>query len=177
MDTGQKIQLARKNAGKTQAQLGKMLNVSGAMIGQWENNQRKPKPETLVRIAEALGVSVADLWGDDNGDFIFNPKLMNALLRLKTAIVAIQDGELQYYYGTENKDKGVIEIAGSIIPLLYELNIKGQDEACRLILELTKEPKYQRKAPVKKPDPADPNTDTPATEKPPEGQNNPADGK
>lgn len=55
---GEAIQNARKKAGLTQAELGKKLGVSGSMIGQWENNLRKPKYETLTKIANVLDMSV-----------------------------------------------------------------------------------------------------------------------
>ena len=52
--TGQRIQQARKAAGLSQKELGRKLGVSGSMVGQYENNLRNPKLETLQRIAGAL---------------------------------------------------------------------------------------------------------------------------
>lgn len=54
MSIGEAIQAARKKAGLTQVELGEKLGVSGSMIGQWENNLRKPKNETIQNIADAL---------------------------------------------------------------------------------------------------------------------------
>lgn len=58
MTTGQRLQQARKSLGLSQRELGCQLGVSGSMIGQYENDLRKPKRETLQRIADALDVSV-----------------------------------------------------------------------------------------------------------------------
>ena len=58
MTTGQRIQQARKALGLSQRELGEQLGVSGAMVGQYENDLRNPKRETLQRIADALDVSV-----------------------------------------------------------------------------------------------------------------------
>ena len=66
MTTGQRIQKARKAAGLSQKELGLKLEVSGSMIGQYENDLRKPKLETLQKIASALEVPVAYLLGSMN---------------------------------------------------------------------------------------------------------------
>lgn len=66
MTTGQRIKQARKWAGMTQEDLGKKLGVSGSSIAQYETNNRNPKFETLQRIADALGISVAYLLSGDN---------------------------------------------------------------------------------------------------------------
>lgn len=58
MGFGERLKKARKNKGLTQAQLGKLLNVSDATINRYEREQRKPDPEMLRRLAEVLDVSV-----------------------------------------------------------------------------------------------------------------------
>lgn len=69
MTLGKTIQSLRKNAGMTQVELGKMIGVSGAMIGQWENDLRKPKLDTVVRIADALDMSIFDFYPEKNDEF------------------------------------------------------------------------------------------------------------
>lgn len=71
MSLGKIIQTARKKAGMTQVDLGKTIGVSGSMIGQWENDLRNPKPETLGRIANALGDSFIELLFADSDDYEF----------------------------------------------------------------------------------------------------------
>ena len=61
---GEQIKEVRKKAGLTQKELGERLGVSYQSIAQWENNLRKPKYDTLKRIAEALDVSPMDLLVD-----------------------------------------------------------------------------------------------------------------
>lgn len=63
MTTGKRIQQARKAKGLSQKQLGEKLDVSASMIGQYENDLRNPKVETLLRIAAALNVSMYYLSG------------------------------------------------------------------------------------------------------------------
>ncbi len=65
--TGQIIKAARMRAGLTQKELGEKLGITYQTVAQWENDLRKPKIETLRRIAEALGEefnSLADV-GED----------------------------------------------------------------------------------------------------------------
>lgn len=67
MTTGARIKAARKAAGMTQAELANRLGIPYQSIGQWENDLRNPKYETLQKIADALGVTVLYLMG--NPDF------------------------------------------------------------------------------------------------------------
>ena len=53
MSTGKRIKDARRKADLTQKELGAKLGVAYQTVAQWENDLRKPKIETLTRIAEA----------------------------------------------------------------------------------------------------------------------------
>lgn len=61
MTTGELIRKARKEAGLTQAQLAKKLDIPYQSIGQWERNVRKPKYDTLKKIANALNIKWTEL--------------------------------------------------------------------------------------------------------------------
>lgn len=63
MTTGKRIQQARKAKNWSQKKLGEELGVSASMIGQYENDLRNPKIETLLRLAEKLEVSMYYLSG------------------------------------------------------------------------------------------------------------------
>lgn len=58
MTTGERIKEARKKAGMTQAELAERLGTPYQTVSQWERDTRRPKIETLQRIAAALGVDV-----------------------------------------------------------------------------------------------------------------------
>ncbi len=64
MTTGKRIQAARKKANLSQRELGEKLGVSASMIGQYENDLRKPKFETLRKIADALEIHWLNLADD-----------------------------------------------------------------------------------------------------------------
>lgn len=61
MTTGQLIKAARKKAGLTQLELAKKLKVPFQSVSQWERDLRNPKPETIEKIANAIGVDYMDL--------------------------------------------------------------------------------------------------------------------
>ena len=50
------IAQARLAKGWTQQQLAEALGVGQPMIAHWETGAKKPKMQTLMRIADALGV-------------------------------------------------------------------------------------------------------------------------
>lgn len=78
MTTGQRIKIARKNAGMTQSELSSKLSIPYQSISQWERDLRNPKRETLQRIADALGVSV---------DYLLGTHHLKGILNYKTAAV------------------------------------------------------------------------------------------
>ena len=57
MSFSDRLKEARNKAGRTQKQLADELKVTPAMIAQYETGKRKPKQDTLSKIAEALHLS------------------------------------------------------------------------------------------------------------------------
>lgn len=68
MTIGERIREIRKSRGLTQKELGERLGLSYQSIAQWENNLRKPKSETILKIATALGVRYEDIVGIETFD-------------------------------------------------------------------------------------------------------------
>lgn len=63
MTVGERIKEARKKANMTQNELAQKMGIPFQSISQWERDLRKPKYETLARIATALGCNISDLTG------------------------------------------------------------------------------------------------------------------
>lgn len=66
MTVGEKIRLYRKRRGLTQKALGEKAgfrNRGDVRMAQYESGRRIPKYDILIRIADALDVSVEDLAG------------------------------------------------------------------------------------------------------------------
>lgn len=55
------LRKARKAAGLSQAALAKKLKVSTGTVGGWETGEHAIRHKRLPKVAEALGVTVAEL--------------------------------------------------------------------------------------------------------------------
>ena len=68
------ISLLRKRNNLTQEELGTKLGVSAQAISKWENSVSMPDICLLPMIAEALGVSIDELFGVDKRSNTLNDK-------------------------------------------------------------------------------------------------------
>lgn len=55
----------RKAKGMTQKQLGALCDISESMVSNLESGKKSPSFETLLKLAEALDCSVADILGEE----------------------------------------------------------------------------------------------------------------
>lgn len=55
---GQRIREERKKLNLTQEKLSETINVTTTYIGQIERGERRPTLDTLIKISNALGVSI-----------------------------------------------------------------------------------------------------------------------
>lgn len=66
MTFGETVKSLRESKNLTQKQLGEQIGISRPTINLWERGKIKPKkPETVEKLAVALGVTVKDLIGDE----------------------------------------------------------------------------------------------------------------
>lgn len=63
MTLGQHITSLRKAKDLSQGQLGKKVGTSGDIIGRYERDEVKPSIEVIIKIADALEVSIDFLVG------------------------------------------------------------------------------------------------------------------
>lgn len=63
MTIGKRIKAERQKAGMSQKDLAERAGTSAAMIGHYETGYRRPKFDTLARIADALGISYEEFQG------------------------------------------------------------------------------------------------------------------
>lgn len=57
-----KLANLRNEKGLTQAQLGEKCGADKTVISHWENGASAPRADTLPLVADALGVSIDDLY-------------------------------------------------------------------------------------------------------------------
>ena len=63
MALGEQLMLLRKKKGLSQAALGKVIGTSGDVIGRYERELMTPSIEAIIKLADALEVSIDYLVG------------------------------------------------------------------------------------------------------------------
>lgn len=79
MSTGENIKKARIGASMTQAMLAERIGTTTQNISQYERDIRKPKIETLQKIADALNVNVSELSDNVQHTPILSTRELSAL--------------------------------------------------------------------------------------------------
>lgn len=159
MTIGKNIKTARKIAGMTQKELAEKLKTSQQNLAQYENDKRKPKLETLEKIASALGVRTAQLApelveiSNVNLEVIHN---MESLLRhLPEMNLPDKVKEMHRQTAINTIEKHQNELAEMNLLILSDakqrklltdflsLNDNGKQKAVEQVELLTKIPEYQ----------------------------------
>lgn len=91
MTTGELIKQARKQRNMSQKELAEKLGVSASMIGQYENDLRNPKLETIQRIANALEVDPYSLMDFDTATAALEDRINNKSKDLLAAFDRLND--------------------------------------------------------------------------------------
>lgn len=145
---GSRMREERKKQGLTLEQFGQKIGISGSLVGRYERDEENPKPETIKKFADALGVSANWLiYGDGDPDqqsfFDDVAELREALRRGKgfseNSAERILDG-FQSLIDDALSDADCQEL----FRLYQSLNREGQRVALERLDELAQLPKYQR---------------------------------
>lgn len=102
---GEKIRKLRKSQGLTLNDLGEKMGITGSLVGQYERGIVNPKPETITRFANALGVSATELR--------FEAEQEQINLAAKEAIAEIEDEDSLLPDGTH--DDYLLNWEGAIV--------------------------------------------------------------
>lgn len=124
-EVGSNIRRFRKEKGLTQNELGDLLEISEAMVGQYERGVRNPKLETIEKIAAALNVTAPDIYGWDEG--------FNQGGNLADEVDLIE--KIQNKYGKETV---------SLIEDFTSLNELGRSKVLEYVTDIMVQPKYQK---------------------------------
>ncbi|MFD0712068.1 helix-turn-helix domain-containing protein [Paenibacillus sp. GCM10027626] len=68
---GAKIRLYRSAMGWTQEQLAEAIGSTGSYIGQLERGEKNFRIQTLIKIADALEISIFALLDNDNEEYLY----------------------------------------------------------------------------------------------------------
>lgn len=146
MTTGELIRNARKKANITQAELAKRLSVTPQNISQYERDLKSPKPETISKIAAALGkpfMEVFQVYVEEK-----DTQIMNRLNAIKADIeFEMLDHREKAEIATQKKISEFVRSANgrTIVSCYMELNDTGKEEAVKRVIELAEIPRYQKK--------------------------------
>lgn len=133
----------RKENGLSQEELAHRLNTTKSYISAYETGKRKPKLDTIKKIAAALGCNV------------------NALISKETIMDIIQEGKTEqaqleklstFYHLSTNEIADLIEQHllsnptndnKEILDLFAKLNLHGRDKVIQYARDLLENPKYK----------------------------------
>ena len=64
----ERLRQLRKEKGLSQKELAEALNVANTTVSIWERGLRKPETDTLEKVRNFFGVSLAYLLGENTGE-------------------------------------------------------------------------------------------------------------
>lgn len=64
MEFSKRFKKLREDAGLTQAEVAKKLDITGRAIGAWEAGRSKPRLDKMKQLADLFGVPVSELLGE-----------------------------------------------------------------------------------------------------------------
>lgn len=182
MSIGSRIKEIRLARGLTQKQLGDLCGMADSAIRRYESDRGNPTEKTLSRIADALQVCISDLMPIEevikisperavaelvlkfleNDSILNNPESKAAFEDFKKKLGMKIDIRVNEETGEKECDIYLFDNETMLINAYHALNEDGQKEALKRVEELTQIPQY---------------TETPAKEKPSEGEIKPSDDK
>ena len=80
---GRRLARLRKEQGLTQIELGTKTDLSQVLISDYERGRLQPSPDTLIKMANALGVTADELLGLKGKPASGNKPSLKTLRRLK----------------------------------------------------------------------------------------------
>lgn len=121
--TGTMIRRLRESKNMTQHQLAEKISVSDKAISKWETGRGYPDISLIEPLAEALGVSIIELF---SGEDVANTNRSFNMLRVKLHVCPICGNIIQ------STGEAVVSCCGIVLPAL---EAEPEDDAHHLQLE------------------------------------------
>lgn len=119
-----RIKELRQSKGLTQAELATKLGVTRQAVSLYEKGQRKPKIETLKKLADYFGVSVPYIKGELDTEYLEKMVELLMLINFPNVVLKYRNNELNDSW----KPFLTISITSQIIKLLgYDSRKKFQE--------------------------------------------------
>lgn len=116
MNIGHNLKKIRKSKRLTQEKLSEITQISMASIQRYESGKRQPNIQTINKIAEALGVPVSEILGNNTTANDIGTKIISA-----QTISDVSHEELAKRTGIDEQQLRIIK-SGQINPTTEELN-------------------------------------------------------
>ena len=129
MSIADNIRNARKDAGLTQKELAKRCTFAEITIRQYETGKREPRSDRLVKIADALGVTVNHLIGYADQNRLMEESGWRIQAFRQATIDSAADSQLS-------------EQELRLLHLICLLNEEGKSEAVHMLETLARVPEY-----------------------------------
>ena len=128
--TGTMIRRLRENKNMTQHQLAEIINVSDKAISKWENGRGYPDISLIEPLANALGVSVIELF---SGEDVINTNRSFNMLRSKIYVCPVCGNVIQ------STGEAVVSCCGIVLPAL---EAEPEDDDHKLHIEKVEDEYY-----------------------------------
>lgn len=122
MRVGEKIRELRKAHKMKQADLGKIISVSGGTVSSWEIGRTQPTMDIVKKLCEVFVISERDFYKDIL-DLAPEPQPPTQLLKERQA-----ERLLQYFYALNDFNKTKLLERGEELQSLQGLSNKGGTE-------------------------------------------------
>ena len=137
IESGKKIQRARKAKNLTQKQLAEILGLATGTVQQYELGKRQPPLKTVEKIADVLSVSPFDLVGDSDEialSWLDTEEFRERCSRINPLPLNLTIGASELSYLT--KDEVIV------IGAYRNLTAQGQEKLRDYMIDLLENPKY-----------------------------------
>lgn len=128
--TGAMIKRLREDKNMTQHQLAEKLKVTDKAVSKWETNRGYPDISLVEQLADALGVSIIELFA---GESIVNTNKSFNMLRMKQYVCPICGNVIQ------STGEAVISCCGIVLP---PLEAEPEDDEHHLQIEKVEDEYY-----------------------------------
>lgn len=128
--TGTMIRHLRESKSMTQHQLAEIISVSDKAVSKWENGRGYPDISLIEPLANALGVSVIELF---SGEDVINTNKSFNMLRSKLYVCPVCGNVIQ------STGETVVSCCGIVLPAL---EAEAEDDDHQLCAEKTEDEYY-----------------------------------
>ena len=128
--TGAMIKRLREDKNMTQQQLAKKVNVSAKAVSKWETNRGYPDISIIEQLADALGVSIIELFSGEN---VVNTNKSFNMLRTKHYVCPVCGNIIQ------STGEAVVSCCGILLPVS---EAEPEDDDHHLIIERVEDEYY-----------------------------------